>query len=104
MNRVETIHKEKSFIEKIMDHVNKPSISDPAPIHVFYHNHFNLVDLADRYWYKVADSHGYWNWKTKFLFAIMKYFMINVWVISIQEEYQDWITFRKNLACNLAQT
>jgi len=34
---------------------------DPMPLHEFYWDYFNLVDLVDRYWYKVEEHIQYFN-------------------------------------------
>ncbi len=101
--RVSTLYQNKNTVEAIKQHLQMVRIGDPAPLHSFYRDWFNLVDLADRLWYAVEENHGTWSWKFKAALSIMKYFMINVWSRSILEEWQDWKDFRANLAVQLVQ-
>ena len=53
--------------------VEKLFLADPSPIHQFYGKYFNLVDLADSYyWYKVQESHKNDSWKSKLLLGNMR--------------------------------
>ena len=66
-----------------------------------YVTRFNAVDLADRYYAKVVDGHRVLNWHTKLFYAIVKLGMINVYVASMIEEWNDWAKFRLLLAKEL---
>ena len=106
------------FIENILKHVNSVHHSDaslglnlnilkdggfddPAPAHDFYKQWFNLVDIADKKWYAVADHHPNHLWKAKMLFATMRHFMTNVWNLVTSKNYTKWIDFQDNLAADL---
>ena len=80
--------------------VEKLFLADASPIHQFYGKYFNLVDLADSYyWYKVQESHKNDSWKSKLLLGNMRFAMLNAWVVmASQVKYQEWLTFRANLA------
>src|SRR5947209_291987 len=80
--RIETVHRNLTMVQRVVKFVEKKQFPDPAPLHDFYRAHFNLVDLTDRYWYKVQENHGNWKWRSKMLFSIMRFAMINVWVCS----------------------
>jgi hypothetical protein len=71
-------------------------------MHDFYRKWFNLIDLADGYWYGVADHHRNERWKSKMILAICKFFIINVWVLSTCHEFKMWTRFRESLASDLA--
>jgi hypothetical protein len=76
-------------------------IPDPAPLHQFYRAHFNIVDLIDRYWYKVADCHHNIRWKSKLMFGIMRLGMVNCWALWLSVQYEQWRQFRLNTAMDL---
>jgi hypothetical protein len=103
MKRVETTHRNFTTVQKVLKYVEKEQFPDPAILHDFYKSYFNLVDLVDRYWYKVQETHGNWKWKSKMLLAIMRMAVINVWSISCQGEYEKWLQFRESLAENLTK-
>ena len=81
--------------------VEKLFLADPSPIHQFYGKYFNLVDLADSYyWHKVQESNKNYSWKSsKLLLGNMRFAMLNAWVVmASQVKYEEWLTFRANLA------
>jgi hypothetical protein len=104
MSRVKTVHSSNSMIETSMKIIKSTGFIDPAPIHQFYHNWFNLVDIADKYWYQVADYHGNRKWKSKMLYSIMCHFTLNVWCLSISKHPMLWKDFRKTLSTELIET
>ena len=98
LHRVASEHRNESTILKVLEYVTTKFHDDPAPLHNFYKSSFNWVDLADRYWYKVNDAHGNHRWKSKMLFAILRFAMVDVWAASTLDKPENWITFRANLA------
>ena len=74
---VKTIHSNQSALKQLMIDIDKTYNDDPAPLHTFYREWFNLVDITNKYWYKVWERHANQKWKSEFLFTIMKYFIIN---------------------------
>jgi hypothetical protein len=91
-------------LRKLELFVKDKSFPDPAPLHALYSIHFNLVDKADKYWYKFKNNHGLWKWKTKMILSIMRFFVMNVWVIFCSTtEYQELASFRENLAKALVE-
>ena len=69
---------------------NHKGYQSSSLIHNLYVTRFNAVDLADRYYAKVVDGHRVLNWHTKLFYAIVKLGMINVYVTSMIEEWNDW--------------
>ena len=101
MTRVATAHTARAKVEAFMKSLQSSWNPDPAPVHTLYRASFNIIDLLDGYWYEVDDKHGNHVWKSKMLFAIMRFFMINVWVLSVQEEFTYWKDFRANIASDM---
>ena len=69
-----------------------------SPIHTFYQQGFNFVDIADWYWYQMADSHSNHKWQSKMLLCLMRHLLLNVWVLS---PITSWQTFQTDLATDL---
>ena len=78
--------------------MEKNFLPDPAPLHNIYREYFNLVDLADRYWYSVQETHPNICWKSKLLLGNMRFGILNAWVLSVGVNYEEWKEFRANLA------
>lgn len=74
-----------------------------APANDVYVKHFNLIDKVDRLWYKVQETHANEKWKSKLLYGILRFAMINVWIWYSQAQYEKWIEFRKTLAKELIE-
>ena len=93
-------HAQTSALSQTQQLAESLFLDDPSPIHQFYGEYFNLVDLADSYWYKVEDSHKNYSWKmSKLLLGNMRFAMLNAWVMSNHvNKYEEWLTFRANLA------
>jgi hypothetical protein len=101
--RIKTVHGNQSALIQLMTEIDHSYNDDPAPLHQFYREWFNLVDITNTYWYKVWDRHANQKWKSKLLFAIMKYFIINVWTWTSTVNYKSWKKFRASLALELTQ-
>jgi len=64
------------------------NLADPAPMHDFYRDYFNLID---RCWYAVEEHHHHHqNWKTKVILAILRNATINAWVYTTKSDYLEW--------------
>ena len=85
-------------MDTLKDYIKSKYFKDPAPLHDFYREWFNLIDLINRYWYEVSDKHKNGKWKSKMLFSILRFFLINVWVFSSKEKFNFWKNFREELA------
>jgi hypothetical protein len=103
MNRVTTVHRSTLELESIFKTIQSTWHSNSSPIHNLYRDRFNLIDILDRYWGEIKDHHGNQQWKSRFLFSIMRFFIFNCWVIFTQNQYEDWRDFRANLANKLTQ-
>lgn len=103
LKRVATIHKNASEMNQLLKSVETKWSDDPAILHDVYRRHFNLLDLADKYWYQVQETHPNHNWKSKILFSILRFAVINSWVFYSQHQYEKWIEFRENLGKTLIQ-
>ena len=98
MKRVETKHGDINKFKKMNEFLKSTFYEDPAPLHDNYKSYFNLVDLLDRYWYKVQETHANHHWKGKSLLGVLRLVIINCWVLSILEDFEKWPEYRLNLA------
>ena len=88
-------------IQKLKNSINSQWSEDPAPLHDFYREHFNLIDLADRYWYSIRDSHHNIHWESQLFFGTLCFAIINCWSLKIQTHFEEWKVFRINMAKDL---
>ncbi len=51
--RVNSLYEARSAVDAIKKHVESTRFADPALLHKFYREWFNLIDLTDRQWYSV---------------------------------------------------
>jgi len=104
LRRIEIVHQDQTLLQKVQQYVESCYLQDPAPLHKFYREWFNLVDLTDRYWYDVQEAHQNTRWKSKMLFGIMRMFVINSWTLSVFDTYTPWLDFQNHLAKELIET
>jgi len=60
--RSKTVHEKGNQFKTLKNSFSTDNLADPAPLHEFYQDHFNLVDLVDRYCYKVEEYHHQKQW------------------------------------------
>ena len=101
MARVNTVHNKVGEMHQLNNYIKSQYFSTPALLHDFYRSHFNLIDVSDGYWYDVNNSHANHNWKSKMIFNIIKYSIINIWVYVSKKQWMTWIDFREYLAKEL---
>ena len=58
LRRIQSVHHQESEILKVEKYISETSFKNSPPLHNLYRKWFNLVDLADRYWYKVHEKHS----------------------------------------------
>src|SRR5690554_5196003 len=95
---------ERTVVENTEKYLRTSFFTTPATLHQFYRAHFNLVDLANGYFYQVEDHHGQHQWRSKQMFSILRFFIINIWSASSQVQPKMWKVFRESLAKKLIQT
>jgi hypothetical protein len=100
---VNSVHAQKTHLARMNNLIDQYWVEDPAPLHIFYRKHFNMVDLIDNYWYKVADHHHNIRWRSKLLFGILRLGMVNCWALWLSLEYQQWRRFRLATALKLRE-
>jgi hypothetical protein len=93
----ESVHHHSHQVDAILRSISSEAISDPAPPHDFYKEWFNLIDLADRRWYAVEETHHHQKWETKMILAILCIAVMNTWVYVTKMEYKKWKVWRKAL-------
>jgi len=76
----------KTVHEKGKNSFSTDNLADPAPLHEFYRDYFNLVDLVDKWW------------QTKMILAILCNAVINSWVYGNKSKFETWISWRNTLA------
>lgn len=103
MKRVDSVHTKTSSIAELDKKLDDFWLIDPAPFHEHYKLHFNLIDLADRYWYKAYEGHRNLHWRSKMLFGLMRLVTINVWGFVTGVKYHKWQDFRIKLAQELME-
>lgn len=96
--RSETLHKHSGDVARLQHYIQKKFLLDSAPIHDFYKEYFNLVDLADRRWYSVEEHHAHQKWERKMLLAMLRTATANAWVYVTKLEYQKWLPWRESLS------
>ena len=98
-----TVHTDKGKTKQVADYLKSEWNKDPAQIHNLYKEWFNLVDITNKYWYDVQETHKNQKWKNKFLFAILRFYIYNVWAIYSNYEFMYWKDFRASLASKMTQ-
>jgi len=98
LTRVATSYGPKTDITATKFVMRGAGFNSQSSIHNFYKQHFNFVDIADRYWYQVAESHINHKWQSKMLLCFMRHLLLNVWVLS---PFKTWQSFRADLAMDL---
>ena len=98
LKRVSSIHENRSGLKRFIRSAEDSTFSDPSPIHTLYGDHFNSVDLADKYWYNVNDGHRNEQWKSHLFLGLMRFQILNSWVMGNSAMPESWTTFRENLS------
>jgi hypothetical protein len=101
VTRSNTVHQDRSEVEKLVSSILATSLLDPAPAHIFYRENFNPIDLADGYWYACEEKHAKRNWKTKMLLAMLRFAVMNAWVASTRNVWYQWLPWRGMVAKQL---
>jgi hypothetical protein len=101
VQRSDTLHKDSDLVESLQRSLHDQYMADPAPLHDFYKDNFNFVDLADRRWYSVEEHHQHQRWQTKMILAILRTAVSNTWVYATKFEYQPWLSWRTALSLEL---
>lgn len=95
LERVAVVHRHFSEVEKTCHLLRTHWIKGNGPLHDFYGEHFNLVDLVDRAWNSVEEHHHYRDWKCKYLRFLLRFAVYNAMVHSQQNRGQTWLQFRE---------
>lgn len=97
LQRSTTVNKQLSDVEAMVKKFEANPPSEKAPMNDFYRLWFNLVDLSDRRWYSVEECHKNYKWQSKMLYALLRYGIMNCWVMASGRHYQEFINFRDEL-------
>jgi hypothetical protein len=104
LKRVNTVHGDKSVLEQMNDHLVEKIWSKPAKIQDLYVANFNLVDVANKYWYMTDDKHPKRNWRIRFVLALLRFAIINAFTISAKPRNMTFVEFHKAMAVELFGT
>lgn len=98
---VRRIHQERQELDSVLQSIENLFLTEKALCHDVYRSFFNVIDLADGYWYAVADHHPIQQWEAKLLYVILKYVVMNVWVHHQTHKVVTWMDARRQLAADL---
>lgn len=98
LRRVSSVHDNLSGLKEFIRSSEDSIFPDPSPIHTLYGDHFNIVDIADKYWYTVNDGHRNEQWKSHLFLGLVRFQILNCWVMGNSVMPESWTTFRENLA------
>jgi len=96
--RSKIVHEKGNQLETLKNSFSTDNLADPAPLHEFYQDYFNLVDLVDRYWCEVEEHHHHKQGQTKMILAILRNAVINSWVYGNKSKFETWISWQNTLA------
>lgn len=99
--RVSTEYRNTDIASFVAKELETFYFSVTPPVHTLYRDHFNLVDLHDKRWYSVEETHPIHRWQTKHVLGILRNSMGNIWVKHFLEDPVEWLDFRKDLALEL---
>jgi hypothetical protein len=98
VDRVNTVHQNYSAVQEVKDYILKRGNTSDSLVHRDYSELFNVVDLANRRFYKVNDHHRIENWKSKILLSAIRMGIFNCWSRWSVGTRESWKLFRENLA------
>ena len=90
LDRVVVVHKKFSEVQEVEHTLQASPFIDPAPIHDFYLQHFNLVDMADKEWQTTEEHHHHKHWEFKLLVTSLRFATLNS---SSVAKKNKWWTF-----------
>lgn len=74
--------------------------SNPLP-HELYKRTFNYIDLLDRKWYSVNESHLHNNWRIKMLISVLRIMTYSCYVLDSHKTLERWKVWRIRTAVDL---
>ncbi len=95
--RVEMVHQNSAALGTLRKKIEIEFQANTPPVNEHYHKWFNLLDLADGYWYDAQENHQNQSWKSKMLLGILRFVVINSWVFHVQHSYSQWMVYRENV-------
>jgi hypothetical protein len=103
LQRVQVISNGQTPVRRLIHSLKNQYHTEKSPIHDHYSTNFNYVDLADRRFYEVNETHPNQNWHRKLFLGLMRMVMINCWTHSVSTKGLSWLDFRQVLARELAE-
>ena len=86
-------------LSPVAAYFNKSFSKGTQPIfNDFYKKQFNTVDSVSKFWYKVNETHGNWNWRNKKIFAIFRLVIINLYFSVENTTSLSFVQWREKLA------
>ena len=77
LDRVVVVHKKFSEVQEVENTLKASPFIDQAPIHDFYLQHFNWVDMADKEWQTTEENHHHQHWEFKLLVTALRFATLN---------------------------
>jgi len=68
-------------VRNVTEAFKKSATQGESPIHLFYRDNFNPVDLADGYYYSICGSHYVKHWRPKFVMIMISLGLVNAHAI-----------------------
>lgn len=99
--RSETLYKKSKDVDKLLHYLQGKFLPNSAPLHNFYKEYFNLVDKANKHWYRVEKHHSHQKWECKLLLAMLRIAVMDSWVYVTKLEPQKWVPWRVTLSKKL---
>lgn len=96
--RVRMMHNDEDEIRKLMRKARDSVLPDPAVFHQLYGDYFNLVDMADKYWYMVDENHRNHLWKSHLILGLLRFQIYNSWVLATTLMPESWMCYRRTLS------
>lgn len=98
MKRVQSHYSDRLALDQVKHYSKNCYFKGNGPLNQTYRNLFSLVDVADGYWYAVAETHKINHWSGKFILSIMKFFINNLWCLFCNENAVNLGVFREKMA------
>lgn len=95
---LKTCNHSSTYVDKLQRAIEQNNFHSPAPIHDFYREYFNAVDLHTRRWYIAYYTYGVRQWRTKMFLSICTSGIVNAYTVMKELRNISFKEFRQSLA------
>ena len=99
--RVRMVHQDSDSLKQKIRRSKNVINPDPAVFHTLYGDYFNLIDMADKYWYMVDENHRNQLWKSHLLLGLLRFQIYNSWVLATTVMPEPWLCYRRTLSSRM---